>query len=227
MITYDLINIVAKGLKELINDVVFVGGAFVNLYSTDASATDIRPTDDIDCVVEVTHRSGYNVFEEHLRKLGFRNDLEKNAPICRYVFNGIKVDFIPTTENILGFQNKWYPAGFKNAIYHKFPDGLEIKIFSSVYYLASKLDAFWDRGRSDIRLSTDFEDIIFILDSRKEIVSEIKDAEASVKNYIKEKFKYLINHANISEGIICVLPVDSNISRVNFIKDLITEIVSI
>ena len=48
MITYELIKIVATGLKKLIDDVVFVGGAFVNLYSTDNSAIYVRPTDDID-----------------------------------------------------------------------------------------------------------------------------------------------------------------------------------
>ena len=175
----------------------------------------------------MVHLSDYNKFEEELRKLGFKNDLDENAPICRYVFDGIKVDFIPTKEKILGFQNEWYPDGYKNAVRYEFPDGMKIKIFSSVYFLASKLDAFWDRGRTDIRLSTDLEDIIFLLDSRKEIVEEVRNSESSVKNYIREKFKYLINHSDITEGIISALPYGSSNLKVNQIKDLMNEMISI
>ena len=96
MITSDFIKVVAKSLEHLKKDVVFTGGAVVNLYSTDTAATDIRPTDDIDCVVKAVRRSDYNNFEEQLRKLGFVNDLSGKAPICRYICKGIKVDFIPT-----------------------------------------------------------------------------------------------------------------------------------
>lgn len=57
---------VAKSLKHLKKDVVFTGGAVVNLYSTDKAATDTRPTDDVDCVVKAVRRSDYNIFEEQV-----------------------------------------------------------------------------------------------------------------------------------------------------------------
>lgn len=223
MITSDFIKVVAKSLEHLKKDVVFTGGAVVNLYSTDTAATDIRPTDDIDCVVKAVRRSDYNNFEEQLRKLGFVNDLSGKAPICRYICKGIKVDFIPTEEKILGFKNKWYAEGFDHAVDFEFEDGFIIKIFPPEYFLASKIDAFWDRGRKDMRLSTDFEDVVFMFNSRKELLSEIKNSSANVLKYIIEKMNYFISHQDIEEGIIAVLPYGSGDERMRYIKNLMQE----
>ncbi len=223
MITSDFIKVVAKSLEHLKKDVVFTGGAVVNLYSTDTAATDIRPTDDIDCVVKAVRRSDYNNFEEQLRKLGFVNDLSGKAPICRYICKGIKVDFIPTEEKILGFKNKWYAEGFDHAVDFEFEDGFIIKIFSPEYFLASKIDAFWDRGRKDMRLSTDFEDVVFMFNSRKELLSEIKNSSTNVLKYIIEKMNYFISHQDIEEGIIAVLPYGSGDERMRYIKNLMQE----
>lgn len=223
MITSDFIKVVAKSLEHLKKDVVFTGGAVVNLYSTDTAATDIRPTDDIDCVVKAVRRSDYNNFEEQLRKLEFVNDLSGKAPICRYICKGIKVDFIPTEEKILGFKNKWYAEGFDHAVDFEFEDGFIIKIFSPEYFLASKIDAFWDRGRKDMRLSTDFEDVVFMFNSRKELLSEIKNSSTNVLKYIIEKMNYFISHQDIEEGIIAVLPYGSGDERMRYIKNLMQE----
>jgi len=54
-----MLEIVADGLKELIDEVAFVGGATTALYlSEDASIADseIRSTEDVDCVIEVASR---------------------------------------------------------------------------------------------------------------------------------------------------------------------------
>lgn len=225
MITEMYIEIIAKSLKHLLKDVVFVGGAVVNLYSTDEGAAEIRQTDDIDCVVETVRRSDYNKFENEIRKLGFKNDISEKAPICRYVFDGIKVDFMPTEGKILGFKNKWYKDGYSKSVTYKFKDTIEIKIFSPVYFLASKLDAFWDRGRKDMRFSTDFEDIVFLLNSRKELLNELKNSDAEVLTFIKDKFKYFISHTYIDEGIISVLPYGSGNNRAEFIKNIMRVVI--
>ena len=38
-----------------------------------------------------------------------------------------------------------------------------VKIFQAVYFIASKLEAFNDRGNNDGRMSSDFEGIVFVL----------------------------------------------------------------
>lgn len=47
------LKVIADGLGELRHDVVFVGGSVAELYADDPAATDIRPTMDVDCVIEL------------------------------------------------------------------------------------------------------------------------------------------------------------------------------
>jgi hypothetical protein len=52
------IKAVYNVLGELRDAVVFVGGATVSLYA-DRQTTQIRPTDDVDVVVEISSRGKY------------------------------------------------------------------------------------------------------------------------------------------------------------------------
>jgi len=53
----EMITIVARGLRDLKEEVVFVGGATVGLHITDPAAPEVRLSKDVDCVVEITTRS--------------------------------------------------------------------------------------------------------------------------------------------------------------------------
>ena len=80
----------------------------------------------------------YFRLEEKLRLKGFVNDMTLDAPICRWVYKDIKVDIMPTDENILGFSNKWYVEGIKNKITKILPNKTKISVFPISYYLAAK-----------------------------------------------------------------------------------------
>jgi hypothetical protein len=70
------IKAVHQALKGLEQDYVFVGGATVSLYATTPGlAAEIRPTDDVDIVVELASYKGYAELDERLRSLGFSNDI--------------------------------------------------------------------------------------------------------------------------------------------------------
>ena len=159
-INIKMLQIVAKGLGELIDEFVFVGGSVTELYANDPASSDIRPTLDVDCVIELSSRMEHARLEERLRNKKFVNDTSKGAPICRWIYSGIKVDVMPTEENILGFKNQWYSGGADNKIPRILPDGTKIYVFPLEYYIASKLEAHHDRGGNDLRQSRDFEDII-------------------------------------------------------------------
>lgn len=49
----DAIARVAVGLQSLNSEVTFVGGATSCLYIDDPAVGDVRPTEDVDCVVEL------------------------------------------------------------------------------------------------------------------------------------------------------------------------------
>jgi hypothetical protein len=61
----EMVETVAAGLEELIQDVVFVGGAVAELYATLPAAEEIRPTEDVDVAVEVLSRRGFNKIEKN------------------------------------------------------------------------------------------------------------------------------------------------------------------
>ncbi|RYE14784.1 MAG: hypothetical protein EOP45_19180, partial [Sphingobacteriaceae bacterium] len=120
------IKAVYNALEELSDDVVFVGGATVSLYA-DRLGEEVRPTDDVDILIELVNYKGYAAVEEKLRQKGFVNDWESGV-ICRYKVQGIVVDVMPTSDEILGFTNKWYTAGFSNAINYALNEEYVIKI---------------------------------------------------------------------------------------------------
>jgi predicted nucleotidyltransferase len=220
----DMLQTVAFGLEELKEEIVFVGGAVAELYADDPASSDIRPTQDIDCTIELRSYKEHTELEEDLRTKGFANDTSQGAPICRWIYQDIKVDVMPTDENILGFNNQWYPGGVDNKISKTLPDGTEIYVFPPEYYLASKFDAYHDRGGNDLRQSHDFEDIIYVLDNCTEILENIRNADEDVKNYLKAECENLLENDGLSEGIACALPLGSDSDRVEMIETLITDI---
>ena len=92
----ELLELAESALGQLVDEVVFVGGATVGLWITDPAAPPARPTDDVDVVVEVATRSAFYDFEAKLRAAGFREDQESGV-ICRWRHGetGLILDAMP------------------------------------------------------------------------------------------------------------------------------------
>lgn len=194
------IKAVSNALDKLATPVVFVGGATASLYADVEFRENARPTDDVDVVVELLAYKNYAAVEEQLRAIGFANDISSKV-ICRYKYEGLIVDIMPTSEKILGFSNKWYAPGFKQAIDYAIDEMHTIKIFPAAYFIASKLETFKGRGKNDGRTSSDFEDIIFVLNYRNTIWKELQEADEAVKGYLKTEFSKLLATIYIDEWI--------------------------
>ena len=134
------IALVAHRLSKLETDVVFTGGAVVGLLLTDAAASDVRPTDDVDVIVAITRYSDYASLQDKLRKLGFKHDMY--GPNCRFTLDGLMVDVMPTEESILGFANRWYDYAVKSADDCTLPDGTVIRVISAPTLLLPSLKPF-------------------------------------------------------------------------------------
>lgn len=196
------IKAVYNALSVLQDAVVFVGGATVSLYA-ERRTEEVRPTDDVDVLIELWSYRDYSEVEQQLCKMGFVNDAESKV-ICRYKIQGITVDIMATGENVLGFSNGWYPDGFKNAIDVSLTEDCSVKIFSSPYFIASKLEAFTSPTRenhNDGIFSSDFEDIIFVLENRSSVWQEMKEAPERVKKYLQQTFAKLMNHPEFEEWV--------------------------
>ncbi|HUW07816.1 MAG TPA: hypothetical protein VMW01_16335 [Williamwhitmania sp.] len=222
-----MLQTVANGLGELKDEMVFVGGAVAELYADNPAASEIRPTIDVDCVIEISSRLQFARLEENLRAKGFKNDTSKGAPICRWIYKDIKVDVMPTDSNVLGFSNRWYEEGIEIKIQKTLPDGTEVFVFPPEYYLAAKFEAHNARGGNDLRQSHDFEDIIYILDNCSDILDNISASNPSVKEYLKSECQKLLNNPNITEGIEGALPYGSGEESSDILGMLIREIAEI
>lgn len=216
------IKAVANLLQQLNEDFVFVGGATVSLYGND-DRTESRPTDDVDVVIELATYSGYAALDEKLRKVGFQNDAEFGV-ICRYKIQGMIVDIMPTEASVIGFSNQWYPEGFKNAISINMGDCI-IKIFSLPYFLASKIEAFKGRGRGNYILSSDFEDIVYVLENNNEVVSLIRQASPRVLEYLKQSILEFQNDSDFEEAVKAHLEPNTANLQIEKIKQIFKEII--
>ena len=141
---------VARRLGDLRDEVVFVGGAVLGLLIDDVGATTIRPTDDLDVIVDVSSRVGYHALEARLRGLGFRSDTSAGAPLCRWLVDDVVVDVMPTTADILGVTNRWYGEATSPAIRRDIAPGLTVRVASAPCFVAMKLEAFAGRGGDDL-----------------------------------------------------------------------------
>lgn len=196
---------IAKALGDLRNEMVFVGGTVTSLYADDMAAPDIRATNDVDCITELATYGSYANLENRLREIGFKNDIESNV-ICRWRYKGEIVDVMPDDENILGFSNRWYKQGFENKISHAVTPDLDIWIFPVLYFLVAKIEALVSRGGIDWRGSSDFEDIVFVLNNKKGILDIFeKENNNDLKCFLSEWAKGVLKRSNIREEIESVL----------------------
>ena len=182
----EMLEIVAAAIADLPMDVTFTGGATIPLYLDAIAALEVRPTDDVDCVVEVTTQVGYYQLAAQLRSLGLEEDATPGAPLCRWLCQGIKLDMMPIDERVLGFGNQWYLPGVAAAIDYRLPSDRQIRIFSLPYVIAAKIVAFQSRGKSQHYFSKDFEDLVALFNGAPNFLVEIATAEAEVRAYIIE-----------------------------------------
>lgn len=116
------------------------------------------------------------------------------------------VDFMPLEEKVLGFNNRWYIEGFKNSVEVSLDERNTIRIFTALYFLAAKIEAFKSRGKNkqggyDGRFSTDFEDIVFVLVNRNAIWQEMDEAEGAIKEYLRVEFTSLLDNPDFEEWL--------------------------
>ena len=193
------VSLVARQLANLNRDIAFTGGAIVGLLLTDSAAPDVRPTDDVDVIVDVSRYADYASLQDELRKAGFIHDMD--GPNCRFILNALKVDIMPSDGKVLGFADRWYDLAVSSANDHLLPDGTIIRLISATAFVATKLEAFRDRGNGDFVLSHDMEDVIAVVNGRSELLEEVRTTSKDVRQYICETFSQLVNDPEFLDAV--------------------------
>lgn len=107
-----------------------------------------------------------------------------------------------------------------------------IRLISAPCFLATKLEAFADRGHGDFMGSSDMEDIIAILDGRPEVIGEIANSPRRVRDFLLRAFAALLKEDDFLDSLSGHLEFESEhpgrvsifIERVRTIASLEVEI---
>jgi len=225
------IKAVIKRLGVLADEVVFVGGAVTGFLISDPAAAEVRPTKDVDVITDVASRLEYAAREDTLRKLGLHHNMD--GATCSFHFHDadlgdILLDFMPTEEKVLQLRSQWYKPAFLNAISIELGGGIAARIITAPYFLATKLEAFADRGKDDFYGSSDMSDIVLILDGRPELFNEIRESEVSLLDFLQKSFRSLLGDYRFENCIEGHLRYDSaSNDRANMVVDLIRKIIEL
>ena len=186
------VELIARALGDLRSEVIFVGGCAAGLLMSGPATPAARVTYDVDLVAQMAGLRDYHRMEKELGRLGFARDMAPEAPICRWRYRDIEVDLMPTDPDILGFANRWYPLAVATAEVVTIPSGMAIRLIAAPLFLATKFEAFADRGNEDLLASHDLEDIVNILDGRPQLIAEIERAVPELRTYLAEKATRLL-----------------------------------
>ena len=190
----------AVALEPILAEIVFVGGSVVGLLLTDPAAAAPRPTDDVDVIVRAATRVEYYPVEKRMSEMGFIQNPEDKV-ICRWNGHSLTVDIMPTNDDILGFASRWYEPAIKSAVQTVLPNGATINVINGPHLLATKLEAFVDRGREDILGSHDLEDIILLVDGRPELTGEVRNSDMELQVYIGNIVQQILDFPKIEDAI--------------------------
>jgi predicted nucleotidyltransferase len=202
-----LLEEAAAKLKHLLPEVVFVGGATLDLMVTDRGSNPIRSTYDVDVIVAADY-ADYSAFCDRLRDIGFGNDTRPHAPLCRFLHGELMLDVMPTQKGVLGFSNRWYEGAIRTATPATLPSGKVIRLIAAPYFLGTKMEAFYDRGENDYYMSHDLEDFIAVVDGRERLLEELAEVPADLCQYLGEAASKLLANERFLEALPGYVPGD-------------------
>ena len=200
---------VAQALgSELLSQVVFVGGCTTGLLITDDFTREqVRYTDDVDMIVHIMSHAHWPKLQKQLQQKGF--SLNQDSSICGMKLGELKVDFMPDNSGILGFSNRWYNDAYESAEPYLI-DGYSIKLVKPIYFVATKLEAYLDRGNNDLLSSHDIEDLLNLFDGRKELTHELERAPTEIRQFVSEQLTKLLKTKGFEYAIQSTAQGDDN-----------------
>ena len=138
----------------------------------------------------------------------------------------LAIDVMPVDEAVLGFANRWYQPAMKSAKSVDLP-GLTLRCITPVYFVATKLEAFHGRGDGDYSASHDLEDMIAVVDGRKELVDEMLEAPQDVRDYIREDLAKLLGTQDFVDALPgFLLPDEANQARSVVLRERLKALAS-
>jgi hypothetical protein len=138
------------------------------------------------------------------------------------------VDIMPTKESVLGFTNRWYLAGLSSLMPISVTESCYWRVLSPPFLLASKCEAFGDRGFGDPASSSDLEDIVSLINARPSLFAEVMAANEVCRIFLAKWFSNVLKTEEILDVIPYHLaPGASGQQRLPMVLDRMRKIASI
>lgn len=129
----------------------------MGLYATALVVPEPRPTDDVDCIIDLASYAQFTELEERLRQRGFQHDQESGIQIrWRWKNTAAEtytVDIMPADGGVVlgSTVNRWYESGMASSQYYTLPSvGPKIMLLDAPHFIATKLEAVKGRA-TDLR----------------------------------------------------------------------------
>ncbi|WP_447779277.1 hypothetical protein [Variovorax boronicumulans] len=196
-----IVTLVAHALGPLKDQFVLVGGCCVGLLITDAGRPPVRATIDVDLIAEVTSLAAYyEDLRPKLMGLGFHESPDADH-MCRWHLGSLVLDVLPADESIFGHStNKWYPEAVESARVMKLEGAMTMRVVAAPVFVATKLEAFGDRGKGDY-MQQDMEDIINLVAGRPELPEEVEQWGSEVQDYLRASFDDLLSDQRFLDSL--------------------------
>lgn len=218
-----IIRKITQALGEINDEVIYVGGAVVSLYVNDPAADDVRPTKDIDLSMSVATLGELENMRQRLTAKGFIQTFEDKV-ICRFRYTDVRVDFMNTKALGWAPANPWFEPGYKLRERMRIGDD-QIQVLSLSYFLATKLAAYESRGHQDPRTSHDFEDVVYVLDNRTDLVEHLGNLKGDVGHYLIAQFRRMLENGEYREAVSAHLFYENRAARATAIFDKLKRLV--
>lgn len=193
---------VAAVLREIPQRFVFAGASILPLFLDTDFHGEVRRTEDTDVVVPVLHYSEWSRLRDALIACGFRERADDRAARqILFWLDGLAVDFIPARMKEFGTENHWLSIGYDIAEFDDTVSEHGILRLSVAGWLAAKIAAFNQRGRADVFMSRDLEDIVTLLIGRSSLPDDVNDAPLEINQFIKSSFASWSNDAMVWDAM--------------------------
>jgi hypothetical protein len=135
---------------------------------------------------------------------------------------------MPLEPTVLGFSNRWYAGALSGALHVELPSRLKIRVITAPHFIATKIEAFRNRGNNDFFASHDLEDIVTVIDGRTSIVEEVAQSESELKSFIGAAIRGLLNEARFLDALPgYLLPDSANQQRIRMLLDRLRAFASV
>ncbi|HEY0839416.1 MAG TPA: hypothetical protein VGD74_04470, partial [Vulgatibacter sp.] len=143
-----------------------------------------------------------------LVSLGFRSAPLEGDPLCRFRKDDLTLDVMPIDGQVLGFTNRWFNYAFSTAVTISLSADVTIRVATPLALVATKMEAFLDRGGGDVVASHDLEDLFTLLAGDDDLVDQIAKGDLEVHRFLR-----------INLGRICRDPLSGSALRGHFLPD--------